>query len=136
MTIDQLQYAGLAGVRLALRQFLAFSETVTTAAGVTTAQYQAMLVIKTEPAGAILIKDLAEQMLLKHNGAVQLVDRLVKGGLVERGPAPGDRRGVLVSLTAKGASALADLAEAHLREMLKHEQLLADSLRRLRRIPS
>ena len=45
---DLALYAGLAGFRFALRRFLAFSEAVTSAAGVTSSQYQAMLVIGTQ----------------------------------------------------------------------------------------
>ena len=130
------QYEGLAGFRLALRRFLAFSEGAARKAGVTSQQYQAMLAIKIQPGGAILIKDLAEQMMIKHHGAVQLVDRLVLAGLAERRAATNDRRGVLVALTDKGEAALSVMAAANLPELLKHETLLADSLKRLRRIPN
>jgi DNA-binding MarR family transcriptional regulator len=135
MTMGQDQFEGLAGFRLALRRFLAFSEVAARAAGVTSQQYQAMLAIKTQPGGLILIKDLADHMLIRHNGAVQLVDRLVAAGLAERRSAPGDRRAVLVALTDQGEEAVSLLATAHLPELLKHETLLADSLKRLRRIP-
>jgi DNA-binding MarR family transcriptional regulator len=136
MTIAHDVYEGLAGFRLALRRFLAFSEVTASAAGVTSQQYQAMLAIKTHPGAEILIKDLADQLLIRHNGAVQLVDRLVAAGLAERRTAPGDRRSVLVTLTEKGEDVLATVAAAHVPELLKHATLLADSLKRLRRIPS
>jgi DNA-binding MarR family transcriptional regulator len=135
VSLVRSQYEGLAGFRLALRRFLAFSEVATRAAGVTSQQYQAMLTIKAHPEGVVLIKDLADQMLIRHNGAVQLVDRLVSAGMAERRAAPDDRRAVLVSLTERGEEVLAALAAAHLPELLKHETLLADSLKRLRRIP-
>jgi DNA-binding MarR family transcriptional regulator len=127
-------YEGLAGVRFALRRFLAFSDVVTREAGVTSGQYQALLVIKTWPDGAIVLRDLAEQMLLQHHGAVQLVDRLVRAGLVVRRSEATDRRKVLVVLTPKGSKILERLAAAHRRELLKHEALLAESLKRLRQI--
>jgi DNA-binding MarR family transcriptional regulator len=131
---DASVYEGLAGFRSALRQFLAFSETIAATAGITSQQYQAMLVIKTNPDGAISIKDLAEQMLLLPNGAVQLVNRLAAAGLVLRRPSPTDRRSVLVSLTTGGARLLEQLAADHSRELLKREPLLAESLRRLRQM--
>jgi DNA-binding MarR family transcriptional regulator len=134
MRQDDSIYDGLAGFRFALRQFLAFSEVIAAAAGVTSRQYQAMLVIKTHPERAISIKALAEQMLLLPNGAVQLVDRLAAAELVERRPSPTDGRSVLVSLTAKGAQLLEQLAADHARELLDQEPLLAESLRRLRQI--
>src|SRR5271165_6614547 len=80
-TIDPKVYDGLAAFRLALRRFLAFSEAATSAAGVTAKQYQALLVIKTHPTGAMMIRDFADQMLLRPHGAVQMIDRLVNGGL-------------------------------------------------------
>jgi DNA-binding MarR family transcriptional regulator len=127
-------YEGLAGFRLALRRFLAFSEAASREAGITPGQYQALLVIKTHPGGAIMIRELADQMLLQHHGAVQLVDRLARAGLVSRRPSRVDRRSVLVGLTAKGGALLRRLATVHQRELLRHEPLLAESLRRLRQI--
>lgn len=132
--LDPSIYEGLAGFRSALRKFLAFSEIIAAAAGVTSQQYQAMLVIKTASDQAISIKELAEQMLLLPNGAVQLVDRLVAADLVQRQPSPTDGRSVLVSLTARGAQLLEQLAADHSTELLMREPLLDESLRRLRQI--
>ncbi len=132
MALDPSLYEGLAKFRYALRQFLAFSEAETHEAGVTPQQYQALLVIKTHPEGAIMVRELADQMLLQHHGAVQLIDRLVRAKLVERRQPPTDRRSVLVTMTHKGAKLLERLACNHIRELLKHEPLLAESLRRLR----
>ena len=112
LALDASLYEGLAGFRYALRRFLAFSEAVTSAAGVTSQQYQALLVIKIGPGGATMIKDLADQMLLQHHGAVQLIDRLVRAGLVERRHSPTDGRSVLVAMTAKGESLLEQLASS------------------------
>ena len=100
----------------------------------TAQQYQAMLVVKTHPAGAIMIREFADQMLLQHHGAVQMIDRLVAGGLVRRGYSPTDGRSVLVSLTAKGAALLGRLASQHVEELLKQEPLLAELLKRWRQI--
>ena len=61
--LDAGLYEGLAGFRYALRRFLKFSEAATRAAGITSQQYQALLVIKADPAGAIMVKDLADQLL-------------------------------------------------------------------------
>ena len=132
--IDQSVYKGLAEFRLALRRFLSFSEAAAGAAGVTTQQYQAMLVLKAHESGPIMIRDFAEQMMLQHNGAVQMINRLVAGGLAKRIHSPTDGRSVLVSITAKGAVLLEQLASQHMKELLKQEPLLAESLRRLRRI--
>jgi DNA-binding MarR family transcriptional regulator len=131
---DLALYEGLARFRFALRRFLSFSEAVTHAAGVTAWQYQAMLAIRTHPDGAIMIRDLADQMVSRHHGAVQLVDRLCKAGLAQRIQSEKDRRSVLVALSAKGTGLLAQLASAHRNELMRHEALLAESLARLRNI--
>ncbi len=134
MALDRKHYEGLAEFRYALRQFLAFSEVATQAAGVTSQQYQALLVIKTCQGGKVMVRDLAEQMLIQHHGAVQLVDRLVEAGLAERGQSPTDGRSVLVGMSAKGARLLEQLATNHVKELLRHEPLLAESLKRLRQM--
>lgn len=134
LALDASLYKGLAGFRYALRQFLAFSEAATREAGVTAQQYQALLVIKTHPEGAIMIRDLADQLLIQHNGAVQLTDRMVQAELVERRQAPNDGRGVLVVMTKKGSRLLEQLAVNHFQELLRQEPLLAESLRLLRRM--
>ena len=133
-SLDASIFEGLARFRYALRQFLAFSEAAAQAAGVTSQQYQALLVIKTHPGDGIMIKDFADQMLLQHHGGVQLIDRLVSAGLVERKDSPSDGRSVLVIMTAKGERLVQHLASNHIRELLKREPLLAESLRRLRKI--
>ena len=134
LSVDPRVYEDLAAFRLALRRFLAFSETVTAAAGVTAQQYQALLVIKTHPGGPMMIRDFADQMLLQPHGAVQMVDRLVAHGLAERSHSPNDGRSVLVSLTSKGSVTLERLAALHVKALLEQKPLLAQSLKRLREI--
>jgi DNA-binding MarR family transcriptional regulator len=134
VTLDTERYKGLAGFRHALRQFVAASERINHEAGTTQQQYQAMLAIKTWPYEAMTMKDLAEQLLLTHHAAVQLVNRLAKSGLAERRPSPEDRRSVLLRLTSKGEALLDDLASKHLEEMLRQEPALTSSLRRLKRM--
>ena len=127
-------YNGLAGFRLAMRRFLAFSEAALAEAGVTSQQYQALLVVRTATDQLIRIRDLAEQMLMHHNGAVQLVDRMCAAGLAERIPAEDDKRSVLIGITLKGREVLEALARVHVEGMLVNEPLLAESLSRLRQI--
>ena len=52
------------------------------------------------------------------------VDRLTERGLVDRLPDPGDRRGVLVRLTAEGRSTV----DAAFEELLAHERALLAAL--------
>jgi DNA-binding MarR family transcriptional regulator len=134
MALDPQSFHGLATFRYALRRFLAASEAISRAAGVTQQQYQALLAIKTWSEPAMTMKDLAEQLLLTHHAAVQLVNRLAKAGLAERAASRDDGRSVLLKLTPAGDALVDSLASEHLREMQRQEPLLARSLRRLRAI--
>ena len=127
-------FEGLAGVRLAMRRFLSFSEAAVSEAGVTSQQYQALLVIKVAPQSQIMVRELAAKMLIQHNGAVQLVDRLEAAGLSRRIPSVADKRSVLVGLTEHGESVVEALARRHLGAMLENEPLLVESLARLREL--
>ena len=74
--LDAGLYEGLAGFRYALRRFLKFSEAATLRRGNHTAAIPGASGNKVDPAGVIMIKDLADQMLTQHHSTVQLVDRL------------------------------------------------------------
>jgi DNA-binding MarR family transcriptional regulator len=107
-------YRRLASFRYALRRFLHFSETETARLGLTGQQYQAMLVVRSRADGApVTINDFAHEMLIQHNSAVGLVDRLVALGLIARARVPDDRRKVRLRLTAAGARVLERLAAVH-----------------------
>ncbi len=134
MSLDRRQYEGLASFRFALRQFLAASEVISRQGGVTPQQYQAMLAVAAWPADAMTVKDLAGQLLLTHHAAVQLIDRMVKAGLVERKPSALDRRAVNLTLTRSGEGVFKALAGRHLDEMIEREPQLSASLRRLRQV--
>jgi len=111
-------YAQLAAFRHALRGFLRFSETAAAKAGLTAKHYQAMLVLRACPDGQrVSIYDLAQQLLIKHNSAVGLVDRLVDEKLIVRGQSSVDRRKVELRLTSRGRQVLAKLVEMHRREL-------------------
>jgi len=111
-------YAQLAAFRHALRGFLRFSEAAAGAAGLTGQHYQAMLVLRACPdERRVTIADLAQQLFIKHNSAVGLVDRLVLEGLMVREPSSVDRRKVELRLTGRGREMLARLAAMHRREL-------------------
>lgn len=111
-------YARLAAFRRALREYLHFSEAAAAEAGLSSQHYQAMLILRGCPEGErITITELARQLLVKHNSAVGLVDRLAQEGLVVRGQSRADRRKVELRLTARGRRVLAKLAATHSREL-------------------
>ena len=111
-------YAQLASFRHALRGFLRFSEAAAERKGLTSQHYQAMLILRGWPDGEpISINDLAQQLLIRHNSAVGLVDRLANEGLVVREASAVDRRKVELHLSSRGRQVLARLAQAHRDEL-------------------
>lgn len=111
-------YQRLAAFRQALREFLRFSEDGAARAGLTAQHYQAMLILRAgADAGRITIDTLARQLLIKHNSAVGLVDRLAAVGLVTREASSKDRRKVELGLSTRGRRVLAKLASMHRREL-------------------
>ncbi|HEX2651606.1 MAG TPA: MarR family transcriptional regulator [Burkholderiales bacterium] len=107
-------YERLAAFRHAVRQFLHFSESVASGVGLTGQQYQAMLAIRSmNGRGQVTINDLARQLLIRHNSAVGLVDRLVAQGLMIRERVPEDRRKARLKLSPKGEQLLGRLASVH-----------------------
>jgi DNA-binding MarR family transcriptional regulator len=110
--------AELAEFRFRLRQFLAFSETAAEAAGISAQQYQLLQVVAAVPEGSeCSISYLAQRMLLRHNSAVELVDRAERSGLVRRVADVADHRRSLVEVTEQGNRVLNTLVEAHLAEI-------------------
>ena len=65
--------------------------------------------------GELRMTELAARALISRSGMTRRVTRLVDGGLVQRGTADADGRGVVVSLTGAGAARLTQTAPAHLR---------------------
>lgn len=115
--LDAGEYQQLASFRYALRRFLRFSEAAAEKVGLTAQHYQALLAVCATPGGRVTINDLAQQLLIRHNSAVGLVDRLSDQGLVAREPSPEDGRKVHLRLTAKGDRILEKLAEVHREEL-------------------
>lgn len=122
----------LAEFRYRLRRFLNFSEIAAEEAGISAQQYQLMQAVAMAPEEpGCSISYLAERMVLRHNSAVELVDRAERSGLVKRVADEKDHRRSLVELTDRGSRALATLVDAHL---LKIEAEGPDMVRALQRL--
>jgi len=134
MALDPAVFQGLSGFRYALRRFLAASERICRASGLTPQQYQVLLAIKAADGTDMSIRHLADQLLLTHHAAVQMIDRLATDGLAARRSSERDRRVALLSLTEKGQALIEKLAREHLNEMLRQAPLLRVSLDRLSRL--
>ena len=134
--LETVDYARLAAFRHALRRFLRFSESAAARVGLTSQHYQAMLVVRGCPDDKrVTINDLAQQLLIKHNSAVELVDRLAREGLVVREPSSHDRRKVELRLTSRGRTVLAKLAAMHRGELQRIGPILKRFFGELSRPP-
>ncbi|HEY1797578.1 MAG TPA: MarR family transcriptional regulator [Stellaceae bacterium] len=116
--LDHDAYRMLADFRYLIRRFLAFSQDAARRGGLSPRHHQALLAIKGFPGkDAPTIGDLAERLCIRHHSAVELADRLVEAGLIERRHDPHDRRRVFLPLTAEGERQLGGLSAAHFEEL-------------------
>ena len=122
----------LADFRSGLRQFLSFSESIVAAVGITSQQYQALLILIRSRGEGVMIGTLAKELLLVSHGAVQLVNRLSEAGLAERFSDPSDARVSRVHPTPKAVQLMKALVKAHAGELRAQERLLRNSLDGLR----
>jgi DNA-binding MarR family transcriptional regulator len=123
-SLDQLDYQCLAEFRYQLRDFLKFSERAASKMGLRPQQHQALLAIKGTPGEYVTIGILAERLGIRHNSTVELVDRLIMKGLVERRHNPKDHREVIIDVTNRAERILFDLSLAHRNEIRKLAPLL------------
>ena len=113
-----VDYHALAEFRYQLRRFMHFSEQMARSVGLEPQQHQLLLAVKGMPEGRkATIGEIAERLQLQHHSTVELVDRLVERGLVERQRDDEDHRRVFVHLTAKGEDVLHQLSASHLEEL-------------------
>jgi DNA-binding MarR family transcriptional regulator len=116
--VEDEELRRLADFRALLRQFQSFSEQAAHALGLTSLQYQTLLAIKAHDAPwPLTVTALAQVLLIKHNSAVGLIDRVEQLGLVRRHPLESDRRSVAVELTARGRRIVKRLAQQHRDEL-------------------
>jgi DNA-binding MarR family transcriptional regulator len=116
-----------------VRRFLRTRELAARAAGIEPQQYLLLLQVKgLEGRQPPTIGALAERLQVRHHAVVQLVDRLVRSGMLRREPAR-DQRGVVVRLRPAGAAVLRRLARQSLSELETEGPALVAALRRLLR---
>ena|SRR6266404_2047564 len=116
--IATAEYRALAELRYQIRQFVSGGDAAARNAGLEPQQYQLLLATrglpKTMPA---TIRMLAERLALKHNSAVELVNRLEARGLVRRERTGEDRRSVLIKLQPAGAKLVGQVAQQRIIEL-------------------
>ncbi len=121
----------LAEFRFRLRSFLSFSEGCAETVGVTAQQYQLLQVLGVAEEGGASISLVASRMLLRHNSAVELVDRAARLGLVERVEDAEDLRRSIVKLTEKGGEVLVALAAEHMKYLREAGPGIVEALARV-----
>ena len=130
--LSRAEFQRLAEFRFQLRRFLHFSNAAAEDAGLRPQQYQLLLCVSGMPDELPpTIANVAARLLLKHNSAVELVDRTIEQGWLRRSSDPTDHRCILLRLTPKGERALSSLAAYHLEEL---EQAGPELIRALRRV--
>jgi len=108
----------LAEFRHRIRRFLHFSEEAARSKGMEPQQHQLLLAVKGLPAGIRpTVSALSQQLCLRHNSTVELVDRLVNQGALRRRHGNLDHREVLVELTSHGEALLHQLSMLHRKEL-------------------
>jgi DNA-binding MarR family transcriptional regulator len=125
--LSDADYRRLLDFRNALRRFLHWSEQAAETAGLSPAQHQLLLVVRgsPEPWGPT-IGDIAEQLLVRHNSAVELIDRAEAAGLVQRHRDRDDHRIVRIRLTVRGSNKIQRLSATHLEELASLSGALPD----------
>jgi DNA-binding MarR family transcriptional regulator len=114
----QRDYEELLRFRTALRRFLRWSEEQARAADLTPAQHQLLLAIKGHPGeDAPTVGELADYLVTKHHSVVELIDRAVDAGVVERRRDDEDGRVVHLLLTPLGENRIEQLSTLALEEL-------------------
>ena len=119
------KHAGLAADRSSVRLWLrllsctlAIEKTVTRRFaekfGTTLARFDVLAALDRTGDG-LTMSELSRALLVSNGNATQLVQKLVRDGLVAIEPNPTDRRSSIVRLTERGAAHFAELARAHQR---------------------
>jgi DNA-binding MarR family transcriptional regulator len=133
--LHPVDYQSLAELRHQIRRFLHFSEQAARNMRLEPRQHQLLLAIKGLPDGVRpRIGEFAERLQIQHHSAVELVNRLSRGGYVRRLAGPEDRREVLVTLTAKGEQVLRALSVEHREELRLQGPILIAALERVMQV--
>ncbi len=118
--LSKKDFETLSSFRYQLRRFLRFSEEAARLHGITHLQYQLLLHVRGfADREWATVSELAERLQAHHHGAVSLISRCEKLGLVQRQVGRNDRREVEVHLTPKGSDVLNALAGQHRNELLR-----------------
>jgi DNA-binding MarR family transcriptional regulator len=88
--------------------------------GLSAGDYGVLVNLSEAPDRRLRMCDLAHLLHLSPSGLTRRLDGLVKGGFVERQPAPDDRRAILAVLTDAGMAKLQAAAPDHVDSVRRH----------------
>jgi DNA-binding MarR family transcriptional regulator len=130
--ISKADYETLAEFRRQIAAFLRRRRDAAARLGLEPQQYELLLAVKGLPDNkSPTIKQIAEQLQIRHHSAVELTSRLVKRGLIQRRKSAADRRSVLLSVTRTGEKAVEQVARFGFRQLQVEAPGLLRTLRRL-----
>jgi DNA-binding MarR family transcriptional regulator len=102
VTASELEVQRAAAFRSALRRFLARTDEVASAAGLTSRRYDLLLAVKASSNEASTVGELSTALSLRQPAVTELVKRAEEAGLIERAVSAVDRRVFVLRLTATG----------------------------------
>ena len=118
--ISKARYVALSDFRSRLSRFLRLSERSARDAGLQPTQYLLLLHLRGMPGRDwATIGELAERLDASHQGAVALVQRCVRNGLLVKRRSEEDARRVELRLTAKGRAAVERVASVNRNELAR-----------------
>jgi DNA-binding MarR family transcriptional regulator len=130
--ISKADYETLAEFRHQIAAFLRRRREAAEKAGLEAQQYELLLAVKGLPDNKPpTIKQLAEQLQIRHHSAVELTSRLVDRGLIQRHRSPADKRLVLLSVTMAGERAVEQVARYSFTQLKVEAPRLLKTLGRL-----
>jgi DNA-binding MarR family transcriptional regulator len=118
--IEDRDYARLLAVRTRLRAFEQWSADRAAESGLTATQHQLLLAIRGHAdVRGPTVGQAANYLFIRHNTAVELVNRTERAGLLARIQDPQDQRVVRLALTDEGRERLVRLTAAHIEELAR-----------------
>ena len=111
MKLTAEDFRNQAEFRYQLRRFMRISEVTSRSFGLEPNQYVLLLTVKGLPkSSSPNISVVAERLQIEQHSAVELVDRSVKKGVIERYREGSDRRKVFLRITEEGEKLLHEIA--------------------------
>ena len=104
--VSAIELQRASAFRSALRRFLARTDEVANAAGLTSQRYDLLLAIKAGQGERSTVTELCTRLSLRQTAVTELVKRAEEAGLVERSPSSVDGRVFVLALTAEGKKRL------------------------------